>query len=201
MKIPANPSALVPSPVRPAAWRRRLCFLLLAPCSLLLTSCNFLPLPQADNVRNFTLEGAAGPAPVADSVTVRPVQVPGHLHGREMAVRVAAHEVVYLDDVRWTEPLDSALTRVLRSRLQSVGGGATVTVEVSRFELVRNEGNSVQLAAAFTILPAGGGKAAAQRAEFQSSPRTWDGKDPGVLVGLLHDAAAELGDAIAAAAR
>jgi hypothetical protein len=73
-------------------------------------------------------------------------------------------------------------------------------VEVSRFELVRNEGNSVQLAAAFTILPAGGGKAAAQRAEFQSSPRTWDGKDPEVLVGLLHDAAAELGDAIAAAA-
>ena len=64
---------------------------------------------------------------------------------------------------------------------------------------MRFERNSVQLAATYTLVPAEGGKEAAQHGVFTSSPRTWDGKDPGVLVGLLRDAAGELGDAIAVA--
>jgi uncharacterized lipoprotein YmbA len=164
----------------------------------LLSACN-LPQPQADTVRHFTLGGAGGTAPVANSTQVRPVQLAGHLHGRAMAVRVAEHEVTYLEDVRWAEPLESSLTQILRARLGAVGGAATVTVEVQRFELVRFERNSVQLAATYTLVPAEGGKEAAQHGVFTSSPRTWDGKDPGVLVGLLRDAAGELGDAIAVA--
>lgn len=165
----------------------------------LLSACNVLPQPQADPVRHFTLGGEVGPAPVANATQVRPVQVAGHLHNRALAVRVAEHEVAYLDEVRWAEPLDAALTQILRARLGAVAGGATVSVEVERFEPVRYVGNSVQLAATYTILPTGGDKGAAQRGVFTSSPRTWDGKDPGVLVGLLREAAAELGDAVAAA--
>ncbi len=167
--------------------------------SFLLAGCS-LPRPQADTVRYFTLDaGTPAAAPVADGANVRPVKLAGHLDGRSMAVRVAGHEVVYLEDVRWAERLDVGLTRLLQTRLRAIGGGATVTVEVSRFELVRSEGNSVQLTATYSVLPAGAGKDAARRGAFTSAPRTWDGKDPGVLVGLLRDAAGELGDALAAA--
>ena len=174
---------------------------LIAPGSLsavlgFLAACN-LPEPQADAVRNFTLSTPVADAPVAGAVQVRPVLVAGHLHGRPMAVRVAEHEVVYLDEVRWAEPLDEAITQQLRGRLGAVAGGAIVAVSVQRCELDRSAGNRVQLAATYTITPAAGGPG--QRGAFTATPRAWDGKDYGALVGLLHDAVAELGDAIAAA--
>jgi len=164
----------------------------------LLAGCN-LPPPQADAVRNFTLSSPAVAAPVAGATLVRPVQLAGHLHGRPMAVRVAEHEVVYLEDVRWAEPLDEAVTQLLRARLAAVGGGATVTVTVARCELVRSEGNSVQLAATYAIARAGADPAAVERGAFTATPRPWDGKDYSGVVALLHDAIAELGDALAAA--
>lgn len=165
----------------------------------LLTGCNLLPKPQADTVRHFTLNGPTGTAPVADATQVRPVQVAGHLRGRTMAVRVAEHEVTYLDDVRWAEPLGDAIAQMLRDRLGSVGGGATVTVQVLRCELVRSAGNSVQVAATYLIVPANGDKAAPFRGTFMASPRTWDGRDYGALVAQLREGIGELGDAIAAA--
>ena len=168
-------------------------------CLLLLSACNLLPQPQPDVVRHFTLSGPASAAPVADATQVRPVQVAGHLHGRAMAVRVAENEVIYLEDLRWAEPLDEAITQSLRARLATVAGGATVTVQVSRCELVRFESNRVQLAATYSIVPANGDKTSPQRSAFTASPRTWDGKDYGALVGLMRDAVGELGDAIAAA--
>jgi uncharacterized lipoprotein YmbA len=166
--------------------------------SLLLAACN-LPQPQADTVRNFTLSAPAAVAPVAGATQVRPVQVAGHLRGRPMAVRVAANEVVYLEDVRWAEPLDEAVTQLLRARLGSVGGGATVAVTVARAELDRAAGNSVQLAATWTITRAGGDPAAPERGAFTATPRPWDGKDYSGVVALLHDAVTELADAIAVA--
>lgn len=168
--------------------------LLLAPCSLLLQSCN-LPAPQADTVRHFTLSVPVTAA--LDGATVRPVQLAGHLRGRLMAVRVAANEVIYLEDVRWAESLDAAITQLLRARLGSAGAGRVVTVQVSRCELVRAEGNSVQLAATWTITAPDG---TAQRGAFTAGPRTWDGQDYGALVGQIRDAVTELGDALAAAA-
>jgi uncharacterized lipoprotein YmbA len=166
----------------------------LSALSLLLAACN-LPTPQADTVRNFTLSVPATAA--LDGATVRPVQLAGHLRGRLMAVRVAANEVIYLEDVRWAESLDDAITQLLRARLGSAGTGRVVTVQVARCELVRSEGNSVQLAATWTITAADG---TAQRGAFTASPRTWDGKDYGALVGQIRDAVTELGDALAAAA-
>ncbi len=174
------------------------CSLQLAAVSLLLAACN-LPQPQADVVRNFTLSQPVAAAPVAGATQVRPVQVAGHLRGRPMAVRVAENEVVYLEDVRWAEPLDEAITQMLRARLGSVGGGATVTVMVSRGELVRSAGNSVQLAATYAIARPGGDPDAVERGAFTATPRPWDGRDYSGVVALLHDAVADLGDAIAAA--
>lgn len=164
----------------------------------LLAACN-LPAPQADAVRHFTLSAPAAAAPVADATLVRPVQLAGHLHGRAMAVRVAEHEVIYLEDVRWAEPLDEAVTQLLRARLGAVAGGGTVSVELQRCELDRGAGNTVRLAASYTFVPAGAPASAAQRRIFTAVPRTWDGKDYGALVGLLRTAVGDLGDAIAAA--
>lgn len=173
--------------------------LLLAPCALLLVSgCNILPEPQADQVRYFTLSGTVAAGVVADAPSVRPVRMAGHLRNRAMAVRVSANEVVYLDAVRWAEPLDEAITQILRNRLRQVGGGASIMVNLQRCELVKSDGNRVELAATYTITPpAGSGEVRA--GVFTATPLTWQGGDYGTLVGLIRQEADELADAIAAA--
>ncbi len=167
----------------------------LSAISLLLAACN-LPSPQADLVRHFTLSGPV--VATADGATVRPVQLAGHLRGRQMAIRISAHEVIYDEDARWAEPLDEAVTQLLRARVGAAGAGSLLTVQIQRCELVRAEGNSVQLAATWTLLPPAA--VAAKHGSFTASPRTWDGKDKADLVGQLRDAVNELGDALAAAA-
>lgn len=161
------------------------------------TGCNLLPEQQTDPVRHFTLSGPAGAPAVTDAVRVRPVQLAGHLRNRSVAVRVSENEVTYLDDARWAEPLDEALTQVLRNRLRSVGGGSVVAVQVQRCEPVRAEGNTVQFAATYTVTPPSG---PVRSGTFAATPRVWDGRDHGALVGLLRDAATELADAVAATA-
>ena len=180
----------------PALTSGRLAACLLSTVAGLLASCS-LPAPQADAVRHFTISDASAGAAAPDAVTVRPVRLAGHLRNRAMAVRVAENEVIYLEDVRWAEPLDEAITQVLRNRLRQIGGGAGVTVQIQRCELVRNENDAVQLTATFVITPTTGEP---RPGAFTASPRTWDGKDYSSLVGLLHAAVAELADTIATAA-
>ncbi len=168
----------------------------LSALGLILSACS-LPTPQADAVRYFTISDASAGAAVADAATVRPVRLAGHLRNRAMAVRVSENEVIYLEDVRWAEPLDEAITQVLRNRLRQVGGGVGVAVQIQRCELVRNENDSVQLTATYVITPTAGEP---RPGAFTASPRTWDGKDYSSLVGLLHGAVAELADTIATAA-
>jgi uncharacterized lipoprotein YmbA len=116
-----------------------------------------------------------------------------------MAVRVGEHEVIYLADVRWAESLDSAITQLLRARLGAISSGVTVTVEVQRCELNRANGDAVQLAATYAILPADGSAVTAQRGSFTTTARVWEGRDFEVLVGLLRAAIGDLSEAIAAA--
>jgi len=168
----------------------------LSALSLILSACN-LPQAQEDTVRYFTLSTPAAGAPAADGTAVRPARLAGHLRNRDMAVRVSENEVVYLEDVRWAEPLDEAITQLLRQRLRQVPGDAVVSVHIQRCELVRGAGNAVQVAATYTITPATG---EVRTGTFAASPRTWDGKDPAVLVGLLRDGVNELAEAIAQAA-
>ena len=175
--------------------KRRLSDLcLLTPVLWLFAGCNVLPEPAADTVRHFTLSGPV--ATVADGAMVRPVQLAGHLRGRVMAVRVAPNEVIYNEDVRWAESLDDAITQILRIRIGAAGAGKVIAVQIQRCELVQNEGNSVQLAATYTITGPDGG---VKRGAFNAGPRTWVGQDQGALVGQIRDAVGELGDALAAA--
>ena len=165
----------------------------LSALSLMLSACS-LPTPQEDAVRYFTLSTPAAGVPAVDAVAVRPARMAGHLRNRDMAVRVSDNEVVYLEDVRWAEPLDEAITQLLRQRLRQVPGDAVVTVQVQRCELVRESGNAVQVAATYAISGATG---EARTGTFTATPRVWDGKDPATLVSLLREGVNELAEAIA----
>jgi hypothetical protein len=72
-----------------------------------------------------------------------------------------------------------------------------VSVQVQRCEPVRSEGNSVQVAATYTITPLAG---PARTGSFAATPRPWDGRDPAALVGLLRESVIELAEAVAVAA-
>lgn len=164
----------------------------------LLSGCNILPEPQADPVRYFTLSAPVAVAPVVDATVVRPVLLAAHLRSRKMAVRVAEHEVIYLDEVSWAEPLDDAILTVLRNRLGAVGGGATVTVQVQRCELVRSAGNAVELAATYTITPVSReGGAQVRRGVFVAPVRNWNGRDYAQVVALISQAVDELANRLA----
>lgn len=182
-------------PFRPCFPLSRLPRLSLAGAALaLLAGCSILPEPQADPVRYFTLTEPVAAAP-AGAVQVRPVQLAGHLRNRALAVRVGEHEVIYLEHARWAEPLDEAVTQVLRARLGAETGEATITVQIQRCELVRSEANAVQVAATYEIRRVGGGPV--RSGAFTSSARTWDGRNPADLVAQLRAALGELADAMA----
>lgn len=149
-------------------------------------------------MRYFTLGTPATGAPASNAVSVRPVRLAGHLRGRDMAVRVSDNEVVYLEDARWAEPLDEAITQIIRQRLRQVTGDAVVTVNIQRCELVRSADNAVQVIATYSVAPSSG---EARTGVFTSSPRRWDGKDHAALVGLLRDGVTELAETIAEAAK
>lgn len=161
---------------------------------LALFGCS-LPQPQVDRTRHFTLGEPAG-AVVADGVRVRPVLLAGHLRNRALAVRVGPNEVIYLEEARWAEPLDEAITQLLRARLGGVAGGAVVSVQVQRCEVDRAAGNAVLIAASYSISV----KGVERVGTFTAAPRTWDGKNPSGLVGLLREGLGELAEAIAQAA-
>lgn len=165
--------------------------------SLFLAGCNLPTItpPQADTVRHFTLSTPAGALVGPDAPRVKPVELAGHLRNRALAVRVGENEVVYLEEARWAESLDDAITQLLRARLGAAGGGCTVEVQVLRCELVRFEGNTVQLAATYAVVP-DDPLVPAKRGVFNATPRTWEGRDHGVLVGHLRDAINEFGDAL-----
>jgi ABC-type uncharacterized transport system auxiliary subunit len=162
-----------------------------------LAGCN-LPIDpsRSDAVRYFTLSAPAAAA-TTGGVRVQPVQTAGHLHPREIAVRVGESEVVYLDEARWAEIPAEGMTSRLRAALAGVAADGTLRVEVSRCEPDRAAGNTVVFQAGYTFFPAGGGTAVS--GTFTANARKWDGRDVAALVGLYREALDEFGVAIAAA--
>ncbi len=166
--------------------------------SLFLAGCGLPAIEPAkvDTVRLFTLSAPPAEVTSQERVRVKPVELAGHLRRRELAVRVAENEVVYLEDVRWAEPLDQGIANLLQARLGGGSVGCSVAVQVLRCEPVRPDGNAVQFSAMYVITP-DDAKASAKHGAFNAAPRTWDGRDHAALVGLLSAAVTELGDALA----
>lgn len=156
--------------------------------------------PAKDPVRYFTLSFPAAALEAAGGgVDVRPVNVAGHLRSRSLAVRVSAHEVTYLDEARWAEPLDEALTQILRTRLAAPGRALSLSVQVQRCELVRAPSPQVEFAATYTVRDTRTGRVS--RGAFRATPRPWAGADQGELVALLRASADEFAEHLAGALR
>lgn len=167
-------------------------------CSLL-SGCSLPTIEPArtDTVRYYVLAGTAGLQFEATGVHVRPVRVPAYLQSRLLAVRLTENEVRYAADAHWAEPLDAALTQLLRAKVKAPVGASDVTVQVlvQQCEGAVGADNGVRFAATFEI-STGAKNAATTRHEFTAAPRAWDGKNYADLAAGLRAAAGELADAI-----
>lgn len=155
---------------------------------------------RADTMRYYVLSGTTGLQFEANGVHVRPVRVPAYLQSRLLAVRLAENEVRYAAEAQWAEPLDAALTQLLRASVKTRAGGGDVTVQVlvQQCEGAIGAGAGVRFAATFEITT-GDKDAVPARHEFTAAPRAWDGKDYAQLAAGLRAAAGELAEAISAA--
>jgi uncharacterized lipoprotein YmbA len=186
----------------------------------LLTSCT-IPLPnaQADQTRYFLLAAAqvqSGPDAVAPMkrliVGVRAVEVAPYLQSKSFTIRSHANEISFLDSMRWGEPLDLGLARVLAEDLQSlknVGRASTQPFRADEqrdFEILVSvtacEGTvdgEVRFSAHWRILAPSAAIGTVGEGSYSASGLRWDGHDCGQLAAKLSDAVGALSRDIAAA--
>ena len=189
---------------------------------LAIAGCNVVPPAQEDTTRYFVLSdsglppvipGEASPAGTL-RIGLRTVRLEGYLKGRQMIVRNGANEVRFEDFRRWAEPLDAAVTRIVRSRLVASPGVAQVyaepfpfdqardydvSIEVTRFEgAVDSNGKFVaSLAATIEISTPGADSRVVSRRSFDAPARGWDGADFDRLAELLNADVAALAQEVA----
>lgn len=125
--------------------------------------------PRADPSSYFVLSPAAapsaGPPPLAATVGLGPITLPGYLARSEIAIRETEHRLAYAATDRWAEPLRDNLARVLGRNLvrllqpdhlafhpwyASEGVEYGVAVDITRFE-ANGDGTSVTLEARWRI--------------------------------------------------
>lgn len=121
-----------------------------------------------DNTRFFLLtapvpkiSGVRAPGSAANAVTlgIRRVDLPGYLRSKTLAFRPGGTEVRYSREVRWAEPLDQGIARVLQEglsaepRVKSVVVYPAPGVPEPQFEIV------VRVAACEGVMSPGGASA------------------------------------------
>ena len=180
-----------------------------------------LPLPQAQpDLTRYYLLTSTDIRPGTDTVAalkqwvvgVRAVDVPAYLRGKSFAVRSHANEIMFLDFVRWGEPLDQGIARVLAENLRSLKNVARVSPQPFRadeqrdFEILLHvnacEGTAdgdVRFAATWRILAPAGSAGTVAEGNYAASGLRWDGRDHGQLAARLSEALAGLSRDIAAA--
>lgn len=192
--------------------RGRRCAVLLAMALLGTVAGCSLPEARPDLTRYYllTASGAATAQPAAESakrVFFRSVHVPDFLRGKIMQVRLSEHEVRFIDEARWAEPIEAGLARVLREDLERSGA---VRVQ-SRGSDARDFDVSVQVRRCEGVMPAGVARLAARievystaidqplvvHDEFTTDVTGWNGSDYADLAGKLSEAAARLASRIA----
>lgn len=195
--------------------------------SVTLAGCSILPQAVEDPTRYYLL----GNTPSTENTTVAPkgtlhlgiraADLPVYLRNtRTIVVRSGANEVRYQDYARWAEPLDLAVQRAVRDRLQLNEAVASAEIppfsaEVHRdFDIIvrvlQCEGGvdpqgrkTAQFSAVYEILDqrssgnGGGGSRAVLRKSFTAPVAEWNGKDFAELAARLSDAAGALANDIA----
>lgn len=172
--------------------------------------CSIVPPAQEDSTRYFVLSGAELPALSAAQaptgalrIGIRNARLESYLNRKEMVVRTGANEVRFEDYRRWADPLDAAVTRIVRSRLLAAPSVAQVFAEPFPFDqardydvaidVVRFEGTmtadgkySASLAAVVEISTTGAGSHIVSRKLFEAPAEAWDGTDFDRLAALLR---------------
>lgn len=190
--------------------------------TLLFSGCSILPKAVEDPTRYYLLASApavdrAAVAPKGNlNVGIRSVDLPIYLRNtRTLVIRNGVNEIRYQDYARWAEPLDLAVQRAVRDRLQNSDAVASAEVapfstEVHRdFDVivrvlqcegaVDSQGRSIaQFSATYEILDERAGARPVTRKTFVAPSGEWDGKDFGALAARLSEEVAALGNEIAA---
>lgn len=172
--------------------------------------------PQADPSSFFVLSPAAvsstGSAPLAATVGVGPISLPGYLERSEIAIRETEHRLTYAATDRWAEPLRDNLTRVFGRDLvrllqpdhlafhpwyASEGVEYGVAVDVTRFE-ADGDGASVTLEATWRVEVVGGGAVLRRSSVIREES---EGPGTEASVAALSRALARLAEDVALAVR
>ena len=179
-----------------------------------------VPLKRTPGARFFTLrpvaERPASPASNAAGpgiVGVLPVSLPGFLERPQLVAWSAPGEIRVDEFLRWAEPLDESVARVLTEDLETLlpshrvirspwARSTTVQYRV-RAELVRfglQPGGEVALSGRFVVLPAQSERALLTRdVELRRDPGRADaGRAVEAMSSLLADLAAQVAQAIGA---
>jgi uncharacterized protein len=186
----------------------------------ILAGCNIVQPAQDDPTRYFVLsdpsaQAAQAPAPGAVRIGLCTVKVESYLKKREMVVRTGDNEVQFQDYRRWAEPVDAAISRVLRLRLLGAPGVAQVSaepfpigqdrdfdvaVEIRTFEgsATASGKYAASLSATIEISTAGDIPRVVARKVFTAPEAAWDGRDYDRLAQLLSSDVSALGDEILA---
>lgn len=192
--------------------------------SLSVTGCSVLPQPVEDPTRYYLLSSATASTtqtPTASQqngvrVGVRSVELAPYLRGtRTIVVRNGANEIRYQDYARWAEPLDLAVQRAIRERLESSENVSAAEVapfapEARRdydvsVRLLQCEGGAggngksgVQFSASYEIADVRNQGQIVARKTFIAPQTDWNGSDFAALAAKLGDDAQALGNDIAA---
>lgn len=186
----------------------------------LLSACNVVPPAADDPTRYFILSDpqvAAVPAPAAGAARVglREIKLESYLRRREIIVRTGENEIQFMDFRRWAEPLDAAVSRIIRLRMQEAPEVAQVLVapfpidqaldydvaiDIRRCEgAVAASGKYVaSFSATFEITTAGADPHLVVRKLYTAPDAGWDGRDFQRLASLLSADVSALGQEILA---
>ena len=206
MNMPHAMNSPKPSPPAPLVRWALLCAV------LAVAGCNLVPPALEDPTRYYVLSDSS-PAAAAQGgarIGLGPVRLEGYLKRREMVVRTGANQVEFKDYRRWAEPLDAAITRVVRSSLLASAGVSQawvppfpvdqdrdfdVSIEVTRCEgAATGSGKYVaSLSAVIEISTSGANPHLVARRLFTAPDEAWDGRDFDRLAALLSVDAAALG--------
>lgn len=200
--------------------RRRFVAMVVVSAAALVSGCSLIPAASPDPTRYFVLSGPDGVAPArvpADVpvAVVASVEIPGYLRTtRNLVVRTAGNEVIFVEGARWGEALDLGLARVLRETLVAEGRVGRVVqppltapavearpVEI-RVQIQACEGRRLSDGTWVTTLVArydvarpaapGASAGAPSGGIFVAAERRWDGRTHGDLARQLSEAAADL---------
>lgn len=185
-----------------------------------LVGCSVLPAPPADPTRYFVLTGPSlhddGVRNFSGALTVglKAVEIAPYLRKPMIAVRRDTHEVIYDDYLRWAEPLEAGVARIVQARLLAAPGVGRVhhaplsfdqqrdydvAVSIIRCEGVTGGRTVARFAAAVEVTTGGDDPQIVLRKVFQAPDAEWDGRDYAALARALSTGVAAMCEEIVAA--